>query len=106
MEKYSVGHKLAAVGFGLIIAIPVTMLSGVVLSDLWNWFAVPPLHVPSLTTWQAIGIMFVVGFFFLGFKRDNYDEDGPFVNMLTMLSTRVVLILLTWGLGAIWHLFI
>lgn len=42
---------------GLIAAIPIaSALNGWAISVLWNWFAVPYLHVPTLAIVPAIGL--------------------------------------------------
>lgn len=42
-------------------------VGGWVLSVLWGWFAVPFLHVPTLSVLMATGLMFLV----------RYVTDGP-----------------------------
>lgn len=49
-------------GAALLLAIPVILLHGLVLSYLWLWFAVP-LGVPALNLWHACGVAALLSLF-------------------------------------------
>lgn len=49
---------------GLLIYIVVlSLLSGFVLVQLWDWFVVPNFDVPSITIQTALGIGLIVGMY-------------------------------------------
>ena len=55
-EKKAAFHKmLAGCALSLLLIIPTAAWNGFAIKTLWAWFVVP-LHVASLTLWQAAGI--------------------------------------------------
>lgn len=91
-----------------VIGIPITMLGGVVLSDLWRWFIVPIFHLPTFNFMQAVGIAYVAGFFKVGLAtRQAFDlGDAPILSAFSSMIGTALGYLLLWGLGAIWAHFI
>ena len=101
---------IIALLIALVVMVPIALLGGVVLSDLWAWFVVPVFPTaPTLTTIQAVGIAIVAGFFKSGLKTvditENYDDDAPIVKTLARSSFSALLYLGIWGYGALWHTF-
>jgi hypothetical protein len=72
----------------------VTLLNGVVLVDLWQWFIVPIFHIAPLNIPQALGISLMVGFMAHQISRQKDTEDNRVV-----LFTAVLRTLSAWGFG-------
>ena len=93
----------------VILGIPVSLLSGVVLVDLWRWFVEPVFPAaPSLTYLQAIGLGLVAGWFKIGLQTVDFDTKnrGPIAAGIGVLVAFTVALLILWGAGAAWHHFI
>jgi hypothetical protein len=93
------------IGFLALLAldIPVLILRGFVLSQLWLWFLVP-LGVPVVGIAQAIGISLLVSMLTVSSHKSSDDDDfwtGAIGNLLKSL----LMSLLAWGMGAIVHSF-
>lgn len=46
----------------ILLALPLTLLQGFVISTLWRWFCVPVFHVSILTMAQAIGLGVLISY--------------------------------------------
>ncbi len=57
--------------FGIVIA----LFTAFVLQNLWNWFAVPTLHVPTVSFWAMYGFALLIGLF-QGDSRSNDQIDN------------------------------
>lgn len=77
-----------------LVVVPIAIVRGWCLHILWGWFAVPVLHVPALTTAQAIGIAMVAGMFQTPSLSD-VTRDTKFKEAATYFGS----ILLSWGIG-------
>ena len=55
---------------GLLVAVPITIWRGYVLSVLWAWFIVPLFGLPALSIPLAIGLMVIVSM-----ARGDYAES-------------------------------
>ena len=88
------------------LGIPVALLGGVVLQDLWGWF-VAPLGLPALAFWQAVGIITLVAVFKMNLARQPVkDEDEqPIAAAMLRLVAVTLGYLMAWGYGVIWHAF-
>lgn len=62
---------LAIAGFALFIA-----LGGVIVQYLWNWLMPALFNVPTLTFWQAFGLLALCRILFGGFGR-GFHRMGP-----------------------------
>jgi len=100
-EGESVGLTLLGAVTLLIVSIVGRQLaSGIVVSILWNWFAVPVLRVPQLTIVTAIGISLV--FSALRGYRPQPDTEELTINEVIVQVASIVflrpalLILLGW----------
>ena len=92
-------ETLGKITFSLIGIVLITLLRGVIISNLWGWFVVP-LDVLPLGYVQAMGLSILISVFvFRANKRD--DEKSP----IEMIVEGVFLNLALWGIGAIIHLF-
>lgn len=47
---------------------------GYVLATVWGWLIVPTFGLPALTTWKAVGLVIVAGFF-ATFQRNPKSPD-------------------------------
>jgi len=88
-------------GFGLLI--PIYMLAGIVIADLWLWFVVP-LGLAAISKAHAVGLMILL-FFLTNFGKEGYHKDKD-VKSLTgrVLALNLSLALgalLVWGVGAL-----
>lgn len=92
----------------VILSIPVTLLGGVVLSDMWGWFIVPTFGAVVLTTWQAVGVLLVFTIFKLGLQHAKIEgeDDQPMISAFAKQVGYTVAYLVLWGMAAIWNLFI
>lgn len=79
----------------VLLAIPTTLLGGVAIADMWEWFIVP-IGVPVISIAQGIGISLLLGLMSPS-RAGKEDDSGPFV----MLLTRVFAVLAMWGMAAI-----
>lgn len=91
-----------------VISIPLAMLGGVVLSDLWRWFIVPIFHLPTFNFMQAVGIAYVAGFFRIGLATSQASEieGAPISSIFSSMVGTALGYLLLWGFGAIWAQFV
>ena len=69
------------------IALAVGFYTTFVLQSLWNWFAVPVLHVASVGYWAMFGLNILFGVIFGGNKsrEDHFRWEG----VLKMLDACV-----------------
>lgn len=104
MKEKTFLEKTGLFVFGLIFAIPIVMLSGKIVMDLWAWFIVPIFEIHSITYAQALGFSLIVSYLSKnpkGFKHD--EEEGKEFKILGYHIARMFLV---WGLGYIIHLFV
>ncbi len=94
----SVCAFLIAVG----LVIPILMLYGVVLSDLWLWF-VTPLCGIILGKAHACGIMYLVHFCIMDMtiRRGSAGLKTHTGNVIALNIARATYALVVWGFGAI-----
>lgn len=92
----------------IVVGIPLTLFSGVVLADYWRWFILPVFAAPPITYLQAVGIMLVAGFFKLGLEpmRVEGQDDAPILTGFAKQFGYAIGTLVLWGSGAIWAQFI
>lgn len=105
--------------FGLILYLVIitpllAIWNGFVLSKLWTWFVVP-LGVNQISIPHAMGISTLVGLFLSGIvltlaqiksNMEDKDEDQLLVALMTSFLFGIIVPLLAWGFGAIYHYFI
>jgi len=84
----------------LLLIVPVTIFRGYVLSQLWHWFVVP-LGVTDIGIAWAIGLSVLVTLF--TFRYDiQTDKD---MQGWTGAIVGFIIVLISWGMGALVHLF-
>lgn len=66
---------LAFVG-GFVLLIVSTVMSGLVLAQLWAWFLVPTLKLPLIGIPQALGISLTWGYLNSALARDKHDDES------------------------------
>jgi hypothetical protein len=107
-SKTSSGAKAADIICGLIIGlaliVPVYVLTGIVLADLWLWFVVP-LGVVAIGKAHACGLMMLI-FFMTNVGKERYQSQatangGLTFKIITMNIGLVIGALVVWGIGAI-----
>lgn len=89
MEANEGGDALKAIGWTVVFLVG-TLLSGVVVVDLWCWFAVP-LGAPEIGLFHALGLRLLV------FPRSAVVESGEKPGKI--IAVGIVFSLVTWGLG-------
>jgi len=87
----------------ILIGIPVALLRGVVLVDLVDWFTPYTISVV-----QAVGFSFIV-MLFIGHLPTRFDKKPGqewWEPPVTTLTGSIVLSLLAWLFGWLWHFFL
>jgi len=82
-EQAVVKKTLWLWGVSLIVGFYTTF----VLQSLWNWFAVPALHVPSVGYWLMFGLNILIGLIFE--RVETFDEDQRWKLVMTVLAACV-----------------
>jgi len=99
--------KIMALPWVFLTGIPLTLLGGVILSDYWSWFIARTFNIAPITYLQAVGILLFVGLFKIGLKRETPEEnDHPVATIFIVQGITAVVWLISWGVGAVWSLFI
>src|ERR1035437_7130564 len=71
-----------------VIAFVVGFYTTFVLQSLWNWFAVPALHVSSIGYWAMYGLVMLFGQIF-DRSGDHVQEDATSKRVLILLDACV-----------------
>jgi len=98
--------SLATVVFSfvfVVFSVPLALLTGKVLSDLWFWFIVP-LGVPAIGIAHACGITSIPAIFLASVAKSKADEKG-FGNAIIQYLGLALGVIMLWGFGAICHSF-
>jgi hypothetical protein len=98
----------------MALGIPQTLVSGLVLSQMWSWFIATRFGLPRLSYLESIGVMQVFGFFTLPLvskdawrKFDESEEHSTFAKGVIKSLTMLLFIYpLCWGVAFVWHLII
>lgn len=85
----------------IVMTVPNMLLSGWLLTYVWQWFAVGPLGAPPIGIADGLGIGALVGWFTAHFKRNDYSEDDALATFLRPLALTGFL----FGYSAIIHAF-
>lgn len=108
--KKDLGLLIIALFITLVLVVGSICLGGKVLCDMWNWFVVPATNLNELSYAMATGIWVLVdGMFianisnsFKGNITSDYDKtDG--VRTVSSAIGKFLLLLATWGIGALIH---
>jgi|ERR1019366_810742 integrase len=70
-------------GISLVVGFYTTF----VLQNLWNWFAVPALHVSNIGYWSMFGLNILIGLLFE--RGEKYEEDHRWKAAMTVLDACV-----------------
>lgn len=95
MSEHAKDSPLAIVT-GLIAIIPLGILSGYVLQQLWGWFVVP-VGLAPIGLWQANGIGTICALF----AKATSSKSKP---IWESLISCFLMILCAWGFGCVEHL--
>lgn len=107
MERFVI--SLVSFLFALAISIPVGLLGGMVLADMWGWFITPIFtELPSISTIQGWGIIIVTSYLrtsaytSLTYEKLKklYPEDSDPYDVLTVQLISALTILFVWGFSA------
>lgn len=100
-------HKVVALPWATLTRIPLTLFAGVVVADFWGWFIATTFGLAPISYLQAIGLLLFVGLFKMGLKMETPEKnDSPIATMFIMQFAWAFIWLVTWGIGAVWSLFI
>lgn len=55
-----------------LIAAPI--INGFVVMKLWGWFVVPTFEIHQLRLVEVIGLLFIVNFIIIGYKKTDPEE--------------------------------
>lgn len=107
MESNKLGDAIIKLPFWIMAYLGEGLLRGFVIKSLWAWYVVP-LGLAAIGTIHAIGLAITVSLLLgLGlicsYIRLNSTAAEP--SAVVVLVTSVVLTLMAWGAGALWHLF-
>lgn len=81
-----------------------SIIRGLVLCKLWDWFMVPSLGLPHLRIPFALGLSLIVNF--LTFHYQKEEEKEPSEQIATYILCTVVMPIFVLGFGWIYTLFI
>jgi len=70
----------------LAIAVVVWLYTAFVMQQLWNWFVVGALNVPTISYWSMYGIVIIVGMFR---EKDTMKDDDRWERAFTTLKACV-----------------
>lgn len=102
-DKFILGE--AALVFGLsvpiTVAVFITFLPGAILLtyiriQLWDWFAIPYLHLPMIPFWAMFGLTTFAGTFYYA-SAPVSDYKPTMKQNVTVMVTNVKIIHLTKG---------
>jgi len=85
----------------VVVTFPLTMLTAWIRWTLWNWFAVPYLHVPAVPYWAVVGLGFLVSSFAHTNSPNGYKPKAS--ETFSMIVMPVVGQLICLGIGYIIH---
>jgi hypothetical protein len=93
----------------LIMALPLAAWKGWILVKLWVWFLVP-LGVPGINIWHAAGIASMLSWLadssgIYSAATRKTDTYSPQIRFWLMLTLGIVMPLIVWAYGAIYHSF-
>lgn len=77
--------KKMLAGFG--VAVGVGFYTTFVIQNLWNWFAVPALHVPEISYWTIYGLLLGAR---LVFEKDETFEKQEIFGRVGMMIEACV----------------
>lgn len=79
---------------GFTVVITASVINGVVVSFLWQWFIANTLNVPNISIANGIGIMIL--FRTLSGSPDDTNSEMPFVERM-LISIAASLVILAFG---------
>ena len=104
MSDEKVNGKLLVTA--LLLLVPITVLRGYVLTQLWAWFIVP-FGAPQIALWHACGVSAFTSYLWANIPSaailHSLDERGDNVKLRQAIVWSLCLPLVAWGFGAIFH---
>ena len=97
MKKYPRWQWLLA----FACTVPNVLLSGYLLTFVWEWFVVGPLGAPSIGVADGLGLGGLVSWFTAMFQRKDTSEWSPLMSTLAPLALTLFL----FGYCALIHAF-
>ena len=91
--------------FIMLLAIPIGLFTTWARLKLWEWFAVPYLHLPDLSFWTMYGLTVLIGTFYYA-KVKVSDYTPTWKDNLTTLGANVGGWFLSLGIGYVVHTYI
>jgi hypothetical protein len=105
-NKHSTSDVVGSVLVMLVLLIPMMLLEGFILSQLWVWFIVPVFSLPVLSVGQSVGIMVVVGMITTQITYNVKAEGSLTSQVFERALNSVFMRLWIWGVGYVVYCFI
>lgn len=96
MKDTTKTDPLAAV-LATVLLVPASLLKAVVVAAYWRWFALP-LGLPPIGVTQALGLLLLSTVLLYDHTIQRAEKSA-----LEMVTTSILMSLLMWGIGALWH---
>lgn len=85
-----------------VLMLPFTVLSAWIRLQVWEWFAVPYLHLPHLTLWSMFGVGVLIGLFRT--HEWNRDDKKSTSSIFSNMAIELSLEFMALGVGyAVYH---
>lgn len=91
---------------GLVLYLVTVLLGGFVTMQLWGWFAVPILGLPSLALFEALGLSLLIGYLTKSVKPSDKDKKTDKDDFAYGMTVSIVASIITLTMGWIIQLFI
>ena len=102
-------ESATAIGFTLLLAVPLTtLLRGWALSVLWAWFVTPFFGIKLLPIGYALGLAILVGYLVPSTECQKEDDSlkSTTEKIITVLAKAILAPLLAVGMGWIIRYFL
>ena len=83
------GRIWKAMPWFFIIGVFFSLFTAFVLQNLWNWFAVPALHLPEISFWTMYGFTLIIGLF-QGYENSERQAQEHTNNLRWALANYVL----------------
>jgi hypothetical protein len=91
--------------FALMFIVVGTIINGIVLVSMWDWFIVPVFHLPHLLVTQAIGIGCIISYLTNHASNAVEKERTPSGHLANIFSVAIIRPLFMWFIAWIIALF-
>ena len=93
------------IALSTIAVLPLTMLYTWIRLQLWGWFAVPYLHLPTIPFWAMYGLgLILAAYKHAAVKSNEYKPTTK--DYVNATYGEVAAMLMLWGFGYIVHAYL